>query len=174
MPVLFGEEPDAGERVLRARQAKRVLLLLPETRTCIRTDCRRHGNAPHQSAAVAVRGPAKQGDTDQRPAVHGQRVEVVQLELAVRAAGALATGWPQSHAEDHAQRAGPSARVRRTAAAEKASAQEQQSADKTLQVVIEPIPDPRVRTVQPVDATAEKPLPANETVQLVIVFPAQQ
>jgi len=61
-------------------------------------------------------------------------VEVVQLELVVRAARAVvATGRrPSSDAENHAQGVGRGARVRRTTAVEEAPAQDQQHADKTL------------------------------------------
>jgi len=81
MPVLFGEEPDPRERVFRAGQTKRVLLLFPKARAGVRTD-RGGGHAAatissRQGAAVAVRRPPEQSDTVRRPTVHGQRVEVV-------------------------------------------------------------------------------------------------
>lgn len=101
-------------------------------------------------------------------------MEVVQLEHVVRAAGAVAVRRPPSDAENHAQGTGPGARVRRTAAAEEtAAAQVRQRADQTLQVVVQPVPDPRVRPFQPVHAAAEEPLSPNQTVQLAVVFPAQ-
>lgn len=104
-------------------------------------------------------------------------MEVVQLEHVVRVAGPVAVRRrPCRRAEDHAQGAGPSARVRRTAAAviAEATAQEQ-PANEALQVLVQPVANSRVRPVQPVDAAVEKPLSANKTVQLaVVVFPAQQ
>lgn len=145
MPVLSGKGQDPGPRgqVLRSGpSAQGVLLLLPEARAGVRAQHR--GRAPRQGAAVAVRRASEPRDTHQRSAVHGQRVEVVQLEHVVRAARALAVRRPPSDAEDHAQGAGTSAGVRRTAAAEKAAAQGrcEQRADQTLQVVVQPVPDP--------------------------------
>lgn len=178
MPVLSGEEQDPGRRraVFRVGQTpQRVLLLLPETRTSVRSGRRRRRRrgcrAPRQGTTVAVRGPPEPRHTRRRRSavVGGRRVEVVQLG---HAAGPATRGRrPPSVAKDHAQRAGPGVGVRRTTAVENQAAQDRRRkrADKTLKVVVQPVADSRVGTVQPVHAAAEKPLPADQAVQLALV-----
>lgn len=190
MPVLSGEKqpnPKRRRRVLRARQAEErvVLLLLSEARTDVRR-CggrrRVRDDAPpssHHGAAVAVRRAPEPGDSDRpRSAVRdGRRVEVVQLGRSARAPAADRPPV-RRRAADHAQGARPSAGVRGTAAVRATPpAQErrrQRYSDKALQVVVQPVADPRVRAVQPVHAAAEEPLPTNETVQLAVAFAAQR
>lgn len=96
-------------------------------------------------------------------------MEIVQLG---HTAGPTSRGRrPPSIAKDHAQGAGPSVGIRRTTAVENQAAQDRsrKRPDKTLKVVVQPVSDSRVGTVQPVHAAAEKPLPADQAVQLALV-----
>jgi len=95
-------------------------------------------------------------------------VEVIQLGFT---SSPTTCGWPPSDAEDHAQGARPGVGICRATAFENQATQDWQRkwANKALKIVVQPVTDSRVGTIQSVDATTEKPLSADQAVQLAIV-----